>query len=858
MQIHELNPFSGTLDASAFLPVDNGNDTGKVAVTDITGPVNDRIDNIITSPAPTEQEIIDARKGWDEVIYGSLGTAVRSQIKQILAQFYKFNTYDWLAIHGTPISKTHKGVTFTWDDARQVCSVSGTATGGDAIASIFTQTGYFPDSLEKGAGYQIGFNTTDSDVKLRIAIWEDIDPNPTYTYFDDDGTFTIPIYATKIDVDLYVASGDAASAVVSDVYMVKDLTAEEVTAIIRNARLGADGVFYPSLGDAIRSQMNKKEDKVEGKGLSTNDFTDALKTKLDGIEAGAEVNIIEAVKVGGTALTPDGSRAVNIPVDDTLTQANTPADAKVVGEELEKKANIDGYYETFTSGQTEQLIATEAITDTEPYIYRKTGGPNDVGDRVYDEIVGGSVVWNQLVDSGATEVTVPNGHKYYANINGTKSIGASTGTAISINDSTEDNVIDLTAALGSTIADYVYSLETATAGAGVAWFRKYFPGVYYGFTEPTFQHVQTSGKITVGFNQWDEETANGYWDKNTGEWVASGNWVSCKNYISCLPNTGYYFKTGQNPSGSLGAICFYDYDKNFISSIVSGWGDRVNTTPNNAHYMTFYANQGYFKNDICINIHGDRDGEYEPYRKRTYPIEPKVLRGIPKLDSANRLYFDGDVYQHDGSGEYRYGEMTLDGVTSGKKFTGIWTDANNPNGNVFYFVGPSNRNTAGFMSDKFVYSSANKTTMPLYSFPGNSGTVMTWSFCLPSTVTTVAEANTWLQSNPITIVYGLDTPEPFAAEPYQSPMVVDPLGTEEFVDYGVAEGTRDVAVPVGHSSDYPADLRGKLQHLPSLASADGRYVVVQTGNQMTLSPDTSLGLIAALEARVAALEGGNG
>ena len=107
------------------------------------------------------------------------------------------------------------------------------------------------------------------------------------------------------------------------------------------------------------------------------------------------------------------------------------------------------------------------------------------------------------------------------------------------------------------------------------------------------------------------------------------------------------------------------------------------------------------------------------------------------------------------------------------------------------------------------------------------------------------------------LVYELATPTTETAEPFQSPMVVDPLGTEEFIDAGVEEGTRDVAIPVGHTSEYPADLRGKVQHLPSLASADGRYVVVQTGNQMTLSPDTSLGLIAALEARVAALEGGN-
>jgi hypothetical protein len=37
--------------------------------------------------------------------------------------------------------------------------------------------------------------------------------------------------------------------------------------------------------------LNLKVDKVPGKGLSANDFTDILKTKLDGIEDGAEVNV---------------------------------------------------------------------------------------------------------------------------------------------------------------------------------------------------------------------------------------------------------------------------------------------------------------------------------------------------------------------------------------------------------------------------------------------------------------------------------------------------------------------------------------------------------------------------------------
>ena len=41
----------------------------------------------------------------------------------------------------------------------------------------------------------------------------------------------------------------------------------------------------------VTTGLGTKVDKVDGKGLSTNDFTNTLKTKLDGIEAGAEVNV---------------------------------------------------------------------------------------------------------------------------------------------------------------------------------------------------------------------------------------------------------------------------------------------------------------------------------------------------------------------------------------------------------------------------------------------------------------------------------------------------------------------------------------------------------------------------------------
>ena len=63
------------------------------------------------------------------------------------------------------------------------------------------------------------------------------------------------------------------------------------------------------LPDALKDKV----DSVEGKGLSANDFTDELKGKLDGIEVGANANLIEIVKANGVALNI-AEKAVDIPL----------------------------------------------------------------------------------------------------------------------------------------------------------------------------------------------------------------------------------------------------------------------------------------------------------------------------------------------------------------------------------------------------------------------------------------------------------------------------------------------------------------------------------------------------------------
>ena len=72
-------------------------------------------------------------------------------------------------------------------------------------------------------------------------------------------------------------------------------------------------------------------------------------------------------------------------------------------------------------------------------------------------------------------------------------------------------VFDLTVMFGSTIADYVYTLESGTAGAGIAWLKAngFFNSAYYPYDAGTLKSVETfahpfkdsNGKIIGYFPQ---------------------------------------------------------------------------------------------------------------------------------------------------------------------------------------------------------------------------------------------------------------------------------------------------------------------------------------------------------------------
>ena len=126
-------------------------------------------------------------------------------------------------------------------------------------------------------------------------VWQPIDFISTSGGGGGGGDFDPTKYYTKTETDGLLNEKQ------------DDLTQTQLNAV--NSGITANKVStYDGYADAI----NNKVDKVEGKGLSTNDFTTAEKTKLAGIETGAQVNEIDTITAGSNVTVSKDGKNVTI------------------------------------------------------------------------------------------------------------------------------------------------------------------------------------------------------------------------------------------------------------------------------------------------------------------------------------------------------------------------------------------------------------------------------------------------------------------------------------------------------------------------------------------------------------------
>ena len=157
-------------------------------------------------------------------------------------------------------------------------------------------------------------------------------------------------------------------------------TAQAAIEALQTA-VGDGGSVDEMIDSAIETAMGEEEarvdallankvDKVDGKGLSTNDLTNELKAQYDAAythsqaahaPADAQKNIIETVKVNGAAVTvTDKAVDISVPTDNAqLTNGAGYLVASDIANKADKATTLEGYgiADAYTSAQTDTAIA---------------------------------------------------------------------------------------------------------------------------------------------------------------------------------------------------------------------------------------------------------------------------------------------------------------------------------------------------------------------------------------------------------------------------------------------------------------------------------------------------------------------
>lgn len=175
--------------------------------------------------------------------------------------------------------------------------------------------------------------------------------------------------ATKVEQEAY-------NAKVTELEDADEAQVERISALEAKFADG-DGSVEDMISNAIADEVSrvdgelaKKVDKVDGKGLSTNDLTNELKAQYDAsyahsqvahAPADAQANVIESVKVNGSAVTiTDKAVDITVPTDNAqLANGAGYLVANDIANKADKATTLGGYgiTDAYTSAQTDTAIA---------------------------------------------------------------------------------------------------------------------------------------------------------------------------------------------------------------------------------------------------------------------------------------------------------------------------------------------------------------------------------------------------------------------------------------------------------------------------------------------------------------------
>lgn len=292
-----------------------------------------------TSTYPTADNV-----SYDNTVSGLDATNVQSAINELNSELA--NKVDKVS---------GKGLSTNDFTTAYMNKLNGIASGAEVnVQSDWSQTITTDDSYIKNKPTKLSDFTNDGGFITNTVsnLTNYYTKSNTYTKTEVDN-----LIATIVTLNILVVQSLPTSNIsTTTIYLVPKATSE--TNNTYDEYINTDGTTqgWEKIGDTsvdlsnyyTKSQadalLSNKVDKVNGKGLSTNDFTTTLKNKLDGIASGAEVNVQADWNETNTSSDSYIKNKPNIPsgvvVDTSLSTTSTnPVQNKVITTELNKKAN---------------------------------------------------------------------------------------------------------------------------------------------------------------------------------------------------------------------------------------------------------------------------------------------------------------------------------------------------------------------------------------------------------------------------------------------------------------------------------------------------------------------------------------
>lgn len=398
-------------------------------------------------------------------------------------------------------------------------------------------------------------------------------------------------------------------------------------------------VFNPDIGESYKQPLDSNgECEIPGEVMSANALTIGIYGVADGIEYPTVWAKRKWLRDGAYEDCPVSEYPEPSPVLERIeTELEGKADKIENGEEgnvviIGNNSNIED------SGISKdnlliapQLASNNIKTDSVPYVYRQTGGGIGVGNREYDSIVGGSVVFNQKVKNW--------------NFDDATGWAARYGTV-----AVTDHIITVTASSAGTLR----GLSAISNGQNTF---QYTAGHKLWIAIDMYLPIASAVALSLG----------GASGKNTGTHPAN-TWfrqeVIWTNDATVRAGLAAYLTT------SIAQGAEIKYRRAFICDLTEMFGSTVA----DRLYAMETASQGsaiailkrMFPNDtypytaqpsldsVSLSSHQMKDGNGNVIAE--YPLDSSLtLRGVAILDDNNNIKFDGDTYAPDGMVTRRYG-----------------------------------------------------------------------------------------------------------------------------------------------------------------------------------------------------------